>query len=76
MLIPLLVIGYDDCNATINAFVCIDADEDGYSTAGSNGCIKSGIDCNDQNQEIRPGASDVCEIISFLAVQLFFLFFS
>jgi hypothetical protein len=39
---------------------CTDSDSDGYGTAGSSGCPQSGIDCNDGNAGINPGATEIC----------------
>jgi len=43
--------------------VCIDADVDGYGAAGSDsdGCAHSGIDCDDSNAGINPGAEEACD---------------
>jgi len=45
----------DACEGTVT---CTDADSDGYGAIGSVGCTYEGIDCNDNNAAINPGASD------------------
>lgn len=41
---------------------CTDNDRDGYGTAGSTGCQKTGIDCDDNNAGIKPeGDESLCD---------------
>jgi hypothetical protein len=46
---------------TIQIKTCADADGDGYGISGSSGCAKVGIDCNDLNAAINPGATEICD---------------
>ena len=39
---------------------CTDNDKDGYGTQISSQCTKQGIDCNDNNAMINPGALEIC----------------
>jgi len=44
--------------------LCIDIDGDGYGANGSPGCPQPGeVDCNDNNQAVNPGATEVCNNI-------------
>ena len=59
----LLVVGQSDvCSAigivTLEIPACVDADHDGWAAAGS--CPGAG-DCDDGNEEIRPGAPEHCD---------------
>ncbi|MEW6079601.1 MAG: MopE-related protein [Thermodesulfobacteriota bacterium] len=41
---------------------CIDADGDGYYVvAGCGNAVNDGVDCNDNNASIHPGAREICE---------------
>ena len=40
---------------------CIDNDGDGYGTREGQRCDKTGIDCNDNNKDINPGATEKCD---------------
>lgn len=40
---------------------CIDSDNDGYGAAGSSGCVRSGIDCDDSAWYRNPGAPETCD---------------
>lgn len=46
----------DGCPAS-----CSDNDNDGYGNPASTGCTFSGLDCNDNNPAINPGAFEICE---------------
>jgi hypothetical protein len=39
---------------------CTDSDKDGYGSPASSACTESGTDCNDNNANINPGKSEVC----------------
>ncbi len=49
-----LVVKYSDA-------VCTDNDNDGYGTEGSQGCTNQGVDCNDNDNSIYPGATEACD---------------
>ncbi len=54
----------DDSECYIPPPECFDSDRDGYGKAGSTGCLKSGIDCNDiegSGENINPGEEEVCD---------------
>jgi len=40
---------------------CIDGDGDGYGTNVTTDCPNSGVDCDDANAAINPGATEVCD---------------
>ena len=40
---------------------CTDEDGDGYGKFGNAGCPNTGIDCDDINQAINPGAEEICD---------------
>ncbi len=40
--------------------VCNDADADGYGSPASSSCTYSSLDCNDNNANINPGATEIC----------------
>ena len=40
---------------------CTDNDEDGYGKPASNTCRESKEDCNDNDREVNPGASEKCD---------------
>ena len=44
----------------IRAPSCFDDDSDGYGIEGSVGCSNSGSDCNDNDNLINPGATEIC----------------
>ena len=44
-----------------NSIVCIDNDGDGYGLAGSIGCYYDGIDCDDDDVLVFPGAPELCD---------------
>lgn len=39
---------------------CEDKDNDGYGISSSTGCSKSGVDCDDNNYNVRPNRDEVC----------------
>ena len=39
---------------------CADNDGDGYGNPASNGCIHSELDCDDNNINIKPGVTEIC----------------
>lgn len=39
---------------------CIDNDNDGYGSSADSTCTYSTLDCNDNNNNINPGASEIC----------------
>jgi subtilisin family serine protease len=39
---------------------CIDNDNDGYGTNNADSCENQGVDCNDNNANINPGALEIC----------------
>lgn len=47
----------------LSSRVCNDLDLDGYGLVASKACSKTGIDCNDSNASINPGAKEVCDSI-------------
>jgi len=51
---------YYRCSQVSCVKTCTDADKDGYGKAGSTGCTKTGVDCNDANAAVHPGATEVC----------------
>jgi hypothetical protein len=68
---PEMCDGMDnDCNEAIDdgTYYC-DADSDGYYSKTATNCIPSGVDCintqgndcNDNNNKIHPGATDLCD---------------
>lgn len=52
-------------NVDLSASECIDADADGYGNEDANGTIKGcqedGVDCDDVNRDINPGATELCD---------------
>ncbi|MEK6775305.1 MAG: putative metal-binding motif-containing protein, partial [bacterium] len=40
---------------------CTDSDGDGYGTSDNPSCAQTGIDCDDGNIAINPGATEVCD---------------
>jgi PGF-pre-PGF domain-containing protein len=45
----------------INGTLCIDEDEDGYNTTSSEACgLPEEIDCDDSDENVYPGATEVC----------------
>jgi hypothetical protein len=41
--------------------ICVDNDGDGYGIEGFNqGCLYTGIDCNDSNANVHPFATEIC----------------
>ena len=51
--------GVGACPTTPGA--CIDMDGDGYGAPASMACTHSGLDCDDTNSAIHPGAAEVCD---------------
>lgn len=56
---------WEDCKETCRngaciVASCIDNDADGYGAQISAQCSKQGIDCNDNNAAINPGALEIC----------------
>ncbi|MBN2020002.1 MAG: putative metal-binding motif-containing protein [Sedimentisphaerales bacterium] len=51
--------GLTDCNDT--DCYCPDADGDGYGATASPCCPYAGIDCNDNDPNINPGATEICD---------------
>ncbi len=47
------------CNITGDCG-CIDEDGDGYGIQNKYGCSNYGLDCNDTNSTINPGAGEIC----------------
>ena len=53
-------IGEHYCSAVVSV-CCVDNDNDGYGIAGTNaGCTYQGVDCDDSNPGINPGATETC----------------
>lgn len=56
--------GQDSVSVSGDSEICIDSDEDGYGVCPncnlSNGCTFDGHDCDDDNSEINPGATEIC----------------
>ncbi len=44
------------------ASTCNDGDNDGYGNPASSSCTNSGLDCNDNNPSINPGATETCNL--------------
>jgi len=40
---------------------CFDEDGDGYSKYNTTGCPNSGLDCNDYDETVYPGAIEICD---------------
>jgi hypothetical protein len=41
--------------------VCIDNDEDGYGQFGDTSCPNAGVDCDDDDPNVHPGAPRICD---------------
>jgi flagellin-like protein len=53
----------DDCDGNVDSLdndCCSDIDSDGYGNPASNYCAYSELDCNDNNPNINPGVSEIC----------------
>ncbi len=55
----------NDCNAQVDdpllCGVCVDGDADGYGASGYTQCAHVQPDCNDENSNVHPGATEYCE---------------
>jgi hypothetical protein len=55
----------NDCDGLIDCAdsgcACADVDGDGYGITASPCCQYAGIDCNDNNPNIHPGAAEICD---------------
>ena len=41
--------------------ICEDADGDGYGSPASRACVHAGLDCDDQDADVYPGAPELCD---------------
>ncbi|MFH1367045.1 MAG: MopE-related protein [Patescibacteria group bacterium] len=42
---------------------CTDADSDGYGASSLGTCAHTGVDCDDSNSAVHPGATEICDSI-------------
>ncbi len=50
----------DDDSGDDDTADCVDEDGDGYGAGGAAACDLAGVDCDDSDGEVNPGAEEVC----------------